>query len=206
MFSIKQSLTKYLPEVVYVTSGILKVNSTYEEIKNEFPFISQETVMNVDDSLNVSDEALVNILINESYRFENLVFNICSNLNDVGVKLIIVEAFITPPTNIDVKVYRPYPADNSNYCLYDEWFIDMVMILSPGNHNLLNNLFSPSFNKLYYGYIEYLFAYYNGTNIVNNYSIQFSNFIYLGNRSMTDQIKHDAESLEDDIDELNEGI
>ncbi|CAH8545000.1 unnamed protein product [Schistosoma turkestanicum] len=151
MFSIKQPMIKFIPVVVNVASGILKVNSTFDVIKNEFPFFFQVTVMNVDHSLNISDEAM---------------------------------AFITPPTNIDVKVYRPYLTDNPNYCLYDEWFIDMVMILPSGNHNLLINLFGPSFNKLYYGYIEYLFAYYNGTNIVNNYSIQFSNFIYLGNHSM----------------------
>ncbi|CAH8545029.1 unnamed protein product [Schistosoma turkestanicum] len=174
MFSIKQPLTKHLPVVVNATSGILKVNSIYEEMKDEFPFIFQVTVMNADDSLNMSDEAVVNILINERYSDEETETE----------SAIVKRAFITPPTNIDVKFYRLYPTDNPNYCLYDEWFIDMVMILPPGNHNLLINLFGPSFNKLYYGYIEYLFAYYNGSNIVNNYSIQFSNFIYLGNHSM----------------------
>ncbi|CAH8544945.1 unnamed protein product [Schistosoma turkestanicum] len=174
MFIIKQPLTKYLPVVVDVTSGNLKVNSTYEEVKNETPFTFQVTVMNAVESLNISDEAVVTILINERYSDQK---------TETG-SAVFERAFINPPTNIDVKFYRKYPTDNPNYCLYDEWFIDMVMILPPGNHNLLINLFGPSFNKLYYGYIEYLFVYYNGTNIMNNYSIQFSNFIYLGNNSM----------------------
>ncbi|CAH8602110.1 unnamed protein product [Schistosoma rodhaini] len=93
------------------------------------------------------------------------------------------EGFIVPPDTISVTFSRVYIRDNLNYCLSDAWFIDSIIVLPPGNHSLIMNFSGPSLNSVYYGYIQYLFAYYNGTNIANNYTVKFNNLTYLNNNS-----------------------
>uniref|UniRef100_A0A5K4F9R2 Uncharacterized protein n=1 Tax=Schistosoma mansoni TaxID=6183 RepID=A0A5K4F9R2_SCHMA len=177
--------SNYLPVAIDGTTGTLKViDSDYGTIKNNHTITFQVTVRNANTSLNISDDATVNILIDGKYSEEETESEITT----------VKRGFIVPPDTIRVTFTRVYIQDNPNYCLFDTWFIDSVIVLPPGNHSLIMNLSGPSLNNVYYGYIQYLFTYYNGTNIANNYSVQFDNLTYLNNNSspseftMTSQI------------------
>uniref|UniRef100_A0A5K4F6D7 EGF-like domain-containing protein n=2 Tax=Schistosoma mansoni TaxID=6183 RepID=A0A5K4F6D7_SCHMA len=183
-FNIVPGLT-YLPVSIDGTTGTLKViDSDYGTIKNNHNITFQVTVRNTNTSLNISDDATVNILIDGKYSEEETESEITA----------VKRGFIVPPNTTRVTFSRVYIQDNPNYCLFDTWFIDSVIVLPPGNQSLIMNFSGPSLNNVYYGYIQYLFAYYNGTNIANNYSVNFNNLTYLNNNSspsvftMTSQI------------------
>ncbi|KAK4470606.1 hypothetical protein MN116_006144 [Schistosoma mekongi] len=59
-----------LPIAVDLTTGILRVNSCYGVINNSRSFTFQVTVASSDTPSNISDKAVVNILIGESYSDE----------------------------------------------------------------------------------------------------------------------------------------
>ncbi|VDO95045.1 unnamed protein product [Schistosoma curassoni] len=63
--------SNYLPVAIDGTTGILKViESDYETMKNNHTITFQVTVRNANTSLNISDNATVNILIGENYSDE----------------------------------------------------------------------------------------------------------------------------------------
>ncbi|CAH8570307.1 unnamed protein product [Schistosoma curassoni] len=187
--------SNYLPVAIDGTTGILKViESDYETMKNNHTITFQVTVRNANTSLNISDNATVNILIGENYSDE-----------ETGSEITAVKrGVILPPNTINVTFSRVYIQDNPNYCLFDTWFIDSVIFLPPGNNSLIMKFSGPSLNNVYYGYIQYLFAYYNGSNIVNNYPVKFSNLTYLNNYSspssflMTSQILVSSDPADDE--------
>ncbi|CAH8558009.1 unnamed protein product [Schistosoma intercalatum] len=189
--------SNYLPVAIDGTTGILKViESDYETMKNNHTITFQVTVRNANTSLNITDDAMVNILIDENYSDE-----------ETGSEITAVKrGVIVPPNTINVTFSRVYIQDNPNYCLFDTWFIDSVIVLPPGNHSLIMKFSGPSLNNVYYGYIQYLFAYYNGSNIANNYPVKFSNLTYLNNNSssseftMTSQISVSSAPVNDSND------
>ncbi|CAI2730079.1 unnamed protein product [Schistosoma spindalis] len=189
--------SNYLPVAIDGSTGILKViASDYETIKNNHTITFQVTVRNANTSLNISDDATVNILIDENYSGE-----------ETGSEMTAVKrGVIVPPDTIRVTFSRVYIQDNPNYCLFDTWFIDSIIVLPPGNNSLIMKFSGPSINNIYYGYIQYLFAYYNGTNIANNYPVKFSNLTYLDNNSspseftMTSQISVSSAPANDSND------
>ncbi|CAH8557334.1 unnamed protein product [Schistosoma intercalatum] len=189
--------SNYLPAAIDGTTGILKViESDYETMKNNHTITFQVTVRNANTSLNITDDATVNILIDENYSDE-----------ETGSEITAVKrGVIVPPNTINVTFSRVYIQDNPNYCLFDTWFIDSVIVLPPGNNSLIMKFSGPSLNNVYYGYIQYLFAYYNGSNIANNYPVKFSNLTYLNNYSssseftMTSQISVSSAPVNDSND------
>ncbi|CAH8287048.1 unnamed protein product, partial [Schistosoma haematobium] len=189
--------SNYLPVAIDGTTGILKViESDYETMKNNHTITFQVTVRNANTSLNISDDATVNILFDEEYSDEERGSEITA----------VKRGVIVPPNTINVTFSRVYIQDNANYCLFDTWFIDSVIVLTPGNNSLIMKFSGPSLNNVYYGYIQYLFAYYNGSNIANNYPVKFSNLTYLNNNSssseftMTSQISVSSAPANDSND------
>ncbi|CAH8573997.1 unnamed protein product [Schistosoma bovis] len=189
--------SNYLPVAIDGTTGILKViESDYETMKNNHTITFQVTVRNANTSLNISDDATVNILFDEEYSDEERGSEITA----------VKRGVIVPPNTINVTFSRVYIQDNPNYCLFDTWFIDSVIVLTPGNNSLIMKFSGPSLNNVYYGYIQYLFAYYNGSNIANDYPVKFSNLTYLNNNSssseftMTSQISVSSAPANDSND------
>ncbi|VDP46198.1 unnamed protein product [Schistosoma margrebowiei] len=189
--------SNYLPVAIDGTTGILKViESDYATMKNNHIITFQVTVRNANTSLNISDDATVNILIDGKYSEEETESEITA----------VKRGFIVPPNTINVTFSRGYIQNNRNYCLFDTWFIDSVIVLPPGNNSLIMKFSGPSLNNVYYGYIQYLFAYYNGSNIANNYPVKFSNLTYLNNSSsssgftMTSQINVSSAPANDSND------
>ncbi|CAH8569784.1 unnamed protein product [Schistosoma bovis] len=107
--------SNYLPVAIDETTGILKViESDYETMKNNPTITFQVTVRNSNTSLNISDDATVNILIGENNSDE-----------ETGSEITAVKrGVILPPNTINVTFSRVYIQDNPNYCLFDTWFID----------------------------------------------------------------------------------
>ncbi|KAH8871434.1 histone arginine demethylase JMJD6 [Schistosoma japonicum] len=161
-----------LPIAVDLTTGILRVNSCYGVINNSRSFTFQVTVTNSDTPSNISDKAVVNIFIDESYSNET-----------TGSGASFDRRAITPPNNINITFSKAYTKGYPNYCLFDTWFVDSTFNLPPGNNSFIINVYGPSLNNVTYGYIEYLSAYYNGTNLASNYSIKFSDFTNVNNYS-----------------------
>ncbi|KAH8871446.1 histone arginine demethylase JMJD6 [Schistosoma japonicum] len=161
-----------LPIAVDLTTGIFRVNSCYGVINNSRPFTFQVTVTNSDTPSNISDKAVVNIFIDESYSNET-----------TGSGASFDRRAITPPNNINITFSKAYTKGYPNYCLFDTWFVDSTFNLPPGNNSFIINVYGPSLNNVIYGYIEYLSAYYNGTNLASNYSIKFSDFTNVNNYS-----------------------
>ncbi|CAH8580304.1 unnamed protein product [Schistosoma haematobium] len=107
--------SNYLPVAIDGTTGILKViESDYETMKNNPSITFQVTVRNANTSLNISDDATVNILIGENYSDEETESEITA----------VKRGAILPPNTINVTFSRVYIQDNPNYCLFDTWFID----------------------------------------------------------------------------------
>ncbi|CAH8570443.1 unnamed protein product [Schistosoma curassoni] len=142
-------------------------------------------------------------VVNQTGNIDNVTLKTPLNPVTKSVQFIGV---ILPPNTIDVTFSRVYIQDNPNYCLFDTWFIDSVIVLPPGNNSLIMKFSGPSLNNVYYGYIQYLFAYYNGSNIANNYPVKFSNLTYLDNNSssseftMTSQISVSSAPANDSND------
>ncbi|CAH8569768.1 unnamed protein product [Schistosoma bovis] len=107
--------SNYLPVAIDGTAGILKIiESDYETMKNNHTITFQVTVRNANTSLNISDDATVNILIDENYSDEETESEITA----------VKRGVILPPNTINVTFSRVYIQDNPNYCLFDTWFID----------------------------------------------------------------------------------
>nr|CAH8853400.1 unnamed protein product [Trichobilharzia regenti] len=162
-----------LPIYIDSKSGVLYSDNLFEKTEIYRTVEFNVTIREDNNHLGVLDQAVVRISVYNSHSDEDVERRVSR----------VKRAIITPPTVGSIKFYRSNTLKDSNYCLYDTWFVDLDITLPPGNHTPIINVYGPAISGSYRGYIEYLFSNFSGVNVVNNSTVQFSNLTYIGGRS-----------------------
>ncbi|CAH8554276.1 unnamed protein product [Heterobilharzia americana] len=168
-----------LPIYIDSETGVLHLHSFNEEAVGNRTFTFKVTVRNFGTLSIISDEAAVNLSVYQTYS---------DRQGKSSIKLT-KRGMISGPTESSIAFYRSNTKKDSSYCLFDTWFVDSEIILRPGNHNPVIKMYGPSLNGKYYGYIKYLFTYFNGTNVAKNATMGFTNVTYINAQSLETNAK-----------------